>query len=30
VVASDGQFNQQTASNSLKKVLEAIIKDLLK
>lgn len=30
VVASDGTFNQQTASNSLKKVLEAIIKDLLK
>ena len=30
VVASDGQFNQQTASKSLKIVLEAIIKDSLK
>ena len=30
VVASDGTFNQQTASSALKKVCEAIIKDLLK
>ena len=30
VVASDGTFNQQTASNALKKVCEQIIKDLLK
>ena len=29
VVASDGSFNQQTASIALKKVLEQIIKDLL-
>lgn len=29
VVASDGSFNQQTASNALKKVLIKIIKDLL-
>lgn len=30
VVASDGQFNQQTASNALKKVLVEIVEDLLK
>jgi len=30
VVADDGTFNQQTASIALKKVLEAIVKDLLK
>ena len=30
VVATDGQFNQQTASNSLKKVLVEIVEDLLK
>lgn len=30
VVASDGTFNQQTASNSLKKVLVQIVEDLLK
>lgn len=30
VVASDGTFNQQNASSALKKVCEAIIKDLLK
>ena len=30
VVASDGTFNQQTASNALKKVCEQIIKELLK
>lgn len=30
VVADDGTFNQQTASIALKKVLEAITKDLLK
>ena len=30
VVASDGTFNQQTASIALKKVCDAIIKDLLK
>ena len=30
VVASDGTFNQQTASNALKKVLVEIVKDLLK
>ena len=29
VVASDGTFNQQTASNALKKVLVQIIEDLL-
>src|SRR5210317_2213005 len=29
VVASDGSFNQQTASNALKKVLVQIIEDLL-
>jgi hypothetical protein len=29
VVASDGTFNQQTASIAIKKVLEAIVKDLL-
>jgi hypothetical protein len=29
VVASDGSFNQQTASSALKKVLVEIIKDLL-
>lgn len=29
VVASDGSFNQQTASNALKKVLVKIIEDLL-
>ena len=29
VVADDGTFNQQTASIALKKVLEAIVKDLL-
>ena len=30
VVASDGTFNQQTASNALKKVLVEIVEDLLK
>ena len=30
VVASDGQFNQQTASIALKKVLVEIVEDLLK
>ena len=30
VVASDGTFNQQTASNALKKVLVQIVEDLLK
>lgn len=30
VIASDGTFNQQTASGALKKVCEAIINDLLK
>jgi hypothetical protein len=30
VVADDGTFNQQTASIALKKVLEAIVKDLTK
>jgi hypothetical protein len=30
VVADDGTFNQQTASIALKKVLEAIVRDLLK
>lgn len=30
VIASDGTFNQQTASSALKKVCEAIIKDLLR
>jgi uncharacterized lipoprotein YajG len=30
IVADDGTFNQQTASIALKKVLEAIIKDLSK
>ena len=30
VVADDGTFNQQTASIALKRVCEAIIKDLLK
>lgn len=30
VVADDGTFNQQTASIALKKVLEAVVKDLLK
>lgn len=30
VVASDGTFNQQTASNALKKVLAQIVEDLLK
>lgn len=30
VVATDGQFNQQTASNALKKVLVEIVEDLLK
>jgi|TARA_R100000084_G_scaffold88484_2_gene42634 hypothetical protein len=30
VVANDGTFNQQTASIALKRVCEAIIKDLLK
>jgi len=29
VVASDGSFNQQTASNALKKVLVKIVEDLL-
>jgi hypothetical protein len=29
VIASDGSFNQQTASNALKKVLVQIIEDLL-
>ena len=29
IVASDGTFNQQTASIALKKVCESIIKDLL-
>lgn len=29
VVASDGSFNQQTASNALKKVLVQIVEDLL-
>jgi Asp-tRNA(Asn)/Glu-tRNA(Gln) amidotransferase B subunit len=29
VVADDGSFNQQTASNALKKVLDEIIKELL-
>jgi len=30
VVASDGKFNQQTASNALKKVLVDIVEELLK
>lgn len=30
VIAEDGKFNQQTASIALKRVCEAIIKDLLK
>jgi hypothetical protein len=29
VIAQDGKFNQQTASIALKRVCEAIIKDLL-